>query len=178
MTLGNVTTGGDTGTYDGTRDIHCNVISNNSAGYTLHWQVTTGSGGTSTGNMISQYEDTINQFRANNGLAVDTTAAWDGVAVGANDADWGARLSSTSDSFSEDHASRQITQSEWGSDGGTENWARVASGSSVAFASSTDETSDDGDDHYIGFRVELGSARAQPTGTYQVEVDFTTSNDT
>ncbi|MEK7591290.1 MAG: hypothetical protein AAB489_03740 [Patescibacteria group bacterium] len=177
LTIGSIGVGQDTGNYATTKDIHCNVKSNNSAGYTLAWRITTGSGGTSTGYMISQFEDKISPFRYNNSNDSELTATQWSTNVAATDADWGARLSSTSSSFSEDHASRQITNSEWGADGGSEKWARVASGSSVIFASSTNETTDAGDDHFVGFRTEIGSSRMQPSGTYQVEVDFTTAND-
>ena len=178
LSIGAIGVGGDTGEYATDSDIHCNVQSNNTTGYTLSWQVTTGSGGTSTGYMINQYEDTIPPFRYNNSNdAETTTVAW-ASAVGASEAEWGARLSSTRDAFAENHASVDIDSTEWGTDAVSEKWARVASGTSVAFASATTETGDSGDDHYIGFRVEIGSSRLQASGTYEVEVDFTTANDT
>lgn len=185
LTLGSITTDGDTGLYDGSRDIHCKVETNDSGGYTLAWQVTQGSGGLSTGYMINQFEDTIAPFRYDNddNDAETTAVAWPSAGeVDANEAAWGARLSSTSSAFTEDHASVDISSTEWGgtgSDGDTANeeWARVASGSSVIFASATTETTDAGDDHYIGFRVELGSDRYQATGVYEVEVDFTAVTD-
>ncbi len=178
LALGSIGVGGDVGQYNTARDIHCNVKSNNTTGYTLNWQVTTGTGGTSTGYMINQYEDKILPFRYNNSNdAQTTTVTWSGN-VSATDAEWGARLSSTSDVFSENNAAVDINSTEWGTDAASEKWARVASGSSIAFASATTPTSDAGDNHYVGFRVEIGSSRLQPSGNYQVEVDFTTANDT
>lgn len=175
LTLGTITVNGDTGAYSTLRDYRCIVTTNDSAGYTLAWRVDTGSGGTATGYMINQFADKIAPFKYNNTNGAETDAlAW---AIDASDAEWGARLSSTSDSFTEDHASRQITSTEWGgagSDGGAnEDYARVASGSSVIFASSTNETVDAGDNVYIGFRTAIGATRYQPTGTYEVLVDFT-----
>jgi hypothetical protein len=185
LALPNITVDGDSGLYNAARDIHCNVKSNNSAGYTLSWQVTTGSGGTSTGYMINEFEDTIAPFRFTNdgNDAETTTVAWPSSGeVDAGESAWGGRLSSTSSAFTEDNAAVDITSTEWGgagSDGDSnEKWARVASDTSVAFASATTNTVDAGDDHFVGFRVEIGSTKQQPTGTYEVEVDFTTANDT
>lgn len=170
-----ITQGGDTGTVSTARDIHCTVTSNNSSGYTLSWQVTTGSGGTSTGYMISQNEDTIAPFRYNNSNDAQTTpVAW---SIDATDSEWGARLADASAKRSEDHASVDINDSAWSTDG-NDKWARVASGTSVAFASSTSDSAQAGDVHLINFRAAIGASKVQPTGTYEVEVDFTTANDT
>lgn len=176
LTLGSITTNGDTGAYSTSRDYRCVVTTNDSGGYTLAWRVDTGSGGTSTGYMISQFEDKIAPFRYNNSNdAETTTVVWNSTNFSTTDAEWGGRLSSTSDDFSDNHASRQITSSEWDTDTGnatTEKWARVASGASVIFASGTDEAVG-GSSHYIGFRTAIGSSKYQPTGTYEVLVDFT-----
>ena len=186
LTLGSITTGGDTGLYATSRDYKCNVQTNDSGGYYISWVVDTGSGGASTGYMISQFEDTIAPFRANatdNNDALTAAVSWPSTGeVDANEAAWGARLSSTSASFTEDHSSVQITSTEWGGagsdgDSANEEWARVASGTAVIFASSTDEPTDSGDDHYIGFRAEIGSSRQQATGVYEVLVDFTATTD-
>jgi hypothetical protein len=51
---------------------------------------------------------------------------------------------------------------------------KVVSGASlVTIATATNATSDSGDNHYIGFRVEVGSDKIQPTGVYQATVTFT-----
>jgi hypothetical protein len=168
---GSLTVGSDTGNYNVSDDYKCVVSTNDSAGYTLAWRVDTGSGGTATGYMISQFEDKIMPFRYNNSNDAETDAVdW---GISASDAEWGARLSSTSDSFSDVHASRQITAAEWDTNGGAEDWARVSSGSAVIFAASDNETIDAGDNVYIGFRAAIGATRYQPTGVYEVLVDFT-----
>lgn len=166
---------GDTGPLNatvtvGTNVVHCNIRSNNSAGYDLDWRVTTGSGGTKTGYMISQFEDVISPFNYSASNAETVPVAWNGGTTPSNSQSaWGGRLSSTSDHFSDSPIS------SWGTNGvdGTEKWMKVSSGASTTIATATNPTSDTGDNHYIGFRAEVGTNKIQPTGTYKVTVIFT-----
>lgn len=167
LALGTIAEDGDTGVYNAARDYTCNVRTNNVAGYNLAWRVTTGSGGTSTGYMINQFEDVIAPFREGESDATTTPTAWNSTSVPATASAWGGRLSSTSDNF----AQSPLT---WDSDTATnEKWLKVATGSTVTIASADQESAQDGDDHHVGFRVEIGTSKVQPTGTYQSIVEFT-----
>ena len=151
---------GDTGAYADARAVTCNVRTNNTNGYTLGWLVTSGSGGTATGHMINQYEDIIAAYSP----AVDgTPETW---SVGVSDSRWGARLSSTSPAF--DAATK-----DFGTDGASEKYLNVATGSTVTIGQEPDESANGGDDNKVGFRVEVGTSKIQPTGTYQTFVQFT-----
>lgn len=171
LALSTITDWGDTGPLNatvtvGTNAVQCIIRTNNSAGWDLAWRVTTGSGGTSTGYMINQFENVIDYFESTNET---TPTAWNGgTEPAANESAWGGRLSSTSDHF----ADSPLT---WGTNtvNGTEKWLKVSSGSTTVIATGTNATDDTGDSNYIGFRVGVGADKIQPTGTYQVTVVFT-----
>jgi hypothetical protein len=163
---------GDTGELNssvtiGTNAVRCNVRTNNSAGYTLAWQVASGSGGASTGYMVNQFEDTLTPFRYTQADGTTAPTAWDGTAVPATVSAWGGRVADASAG----HASAPIT---WGSDASSsEKWMGVASGSTVTIAQENTETVNGGSDNDIGFRVQVGGSKIQPSGTYQATVTFT-----
>lgn len=162
LSLGTITFTGDTGVYADSRAVRCHVYTNNITGYTLGWRVLSGSGGTSTGHMISQFEDIIQAFGT--GSASDNTADW---SVASTDSRWGGRVSSTS-------SGSDVAPMLWGTDGASEKWARVKTGSTLTIrASSTNSQGGSGDLIKIGFRAEIGALKSQPTGTYQSTVTFT-----
>lgn len=164
VSLGSLTYNGDTGapTYGSMqRSAWCYVKTNNTAGYTLGWHVASGSGGYFTGYLISQFEDRIAPFGAGSG---NTTATW---SVAATDARWGGRVSSTS-------SGSATGPYQFGTDGGSEKWARVKTGATVAIRRSTAESQfGSGDLIKVGFRAEVGTAVSQPAGLYKATVTFT-----
>lgn len=163
LNLGTITYTGDTGVYSDNRAVFCWISTNNAAGWTLAWQVVTGSGGSSTGHMINQTEDIIEAIST----ASNTTASW---SVAASDSRWGGRVSSTS--------SGSISGAlDFGTDAVSETWTRVATGSTQTIRTSDSQSqSGSGDLVKIGFRAEVGAAKVQPTGTYQATVTFTATN--
>ncbi len=166
LSIGTITFTGDTGVYSDNRAVRCRVVTNNITGYTLGWRVFTGSGGTATGHMISQFEDVIHAFGT--GSASNYTKAWELNPGGLqNDARWGGRVSSTS-------SGSDVAPMQWGTDGVSEKWARVKTGSTLTIRQSTQESqSGSGDLIKIGFRAAIGTLKSQPTGTYQATVTFT-----
>jgi hypothetical protein len=179
LSLASITDSGDTGplnnsstgTLLGTKVALCKVVTNSQAGWTLGWRVTTGSGGTKTGYMISQFEDFIDPFNYSDANAETTPVAWGASVPTAVQSAWGGRLSDRSDNFA-------TSPRSWGADAadGTEKWLKVSSGSTVTIALSNNATSNQGARNYIGFRVEVGPDKIQPSGTYKVTVNFTASN--
>lgn len=164
---------GDTGELNGsvsvgTNAVNCNVRTNNTAGYTLAWQATSGSGGANTGYMINQFEDLLHPFRYTAGSdAYATPTAWDSSAVPSTVSAWGGRLAQSSSG----HTAAPIT---WGNDAASsEKWMAVSTGSTTTIARENNETQETGSNNYIGFRVEVGSNKIQPTGTYKATVTFT-----
>ncbi len=166
LSLGTITYNGDTGVYSDTRAVKCRVLTNNTTGYTLGWRVFTGSGGSKTGHLISQYEDLIQAFGT--GSASNYTKTWELNAAGTtNDSRWGGRVSSTS-------SGSDVTPMLWGTDVASERWARVKTGSTLTIRQSTTASqTGSGDLIKIGFRAQVGATKIQPTGTYQTTVTFT-----
>jgi hypothetical protein len=158
VSLGSITYSGDTGAPTFTamdKSAWCYVKTNNTAGYTLGWHIASGSGGTRTGYLISQFEDYIAPFGAGSGNA---TATW---SVTATDARWGGRVSSTS-------SGSQTGPYQFGTDGGSEKWARVKTGATVAIRRSVAESQHgSGDLIKIGFRAQVGTTITQPAGLYK-----------
>ena len=162
LSLGSLVYSGDTGVYSDNRAVKCRVVTNNTSGYTFGWRVLTGSGGSSTGHLISQFEDVIQAFGT--GSASNYTKAW---SVSATDSRWGGRVSSTS-------SGSDVAPMLWGTDGVDEKWARVKTGSTLTIRTSSQESQGgSGDLIKVGFRAEIGSTKIQPTGTYQTTVTFT-----
>jgi hypothetical protein len=166
LSLGTITYSGDTGVYSNSRAVACRVITNSKTGYTLGWRVATGSGGTKTGHLISQYNDIISAFGT--GSTNNYTKAWELNPTGnTNDSRWGGRVSSTS-------SGTDVSPMLWGTDASTEKWARVKTGSTLTIRqSTTNSQTGSGDLIRIGFRAQVGSTKVQPTGTYRATVTFT-----
>jgi hypothetical protein len=166
LSLGTITFTGDTGVYSDNRAVKCRVVTNNSAGYTLGWRNTFGSGGTATGHMINQFEDVIQAFGT--GSASNYTKTWElNPTNNQNDSRWGGRVSSTS-------SGSDVSPMLWGTDGVSEKWARVKTGSTLTIRqSSVESQGGSGDLIKIGFRAHIGTLKVQPTGTYETRVTFT-----
>jgi hypothetical protein len=166
LSIGTITFTGDTGVYSDNRAVKCRVVTNNVTGYTVGWRVHTGSGGTTTGHLISQFEDIIQAFGT--GSTFNYTKAWElNPSSNQNDSRWGGRVSSTS-------SGSDVAPMLWGTDASSEKWARVKTGSTLTIRqSSTVSQSGSGDLIKIGFRAAIGSLKAQETGTYQTTVTFT-----
>lgn len=156
VALGTITDTGDTGVYVSSRATSCSVTTGNAAGYSLQWQITTGSGGTNTGYLISQNEHVITPYTP---AVAGTPETW---SVSAGASEWGGRLSSTSTTFS---------SATWGPDGSNQKWLNISTGATV-IANRTSATNGS-DTENIGFRAEIGSQATQPAGTYKATVVFT-----
>jgi hypothetical protein len=164
LSLGTITYTGDTGAYSNARAVKCFITTSNRNGYTLGWRVFSGSGGTKTGYLISQFNDAIQPFGT--GSSSDNTASW---LVNSADARWGGRVSSTS-------SGTDVSPMLWGTDDVSEKWARVKTGATITIRQSSSVTqAGSGDLIRIGFRAQIGAAKIQPTGTYQSTVTFTAS---
>ncbi len=141
-----------------TGNISCTVITDAEAGYNLAWVVSTGSGGTSTGYLISELENTIAPFTP---TVAGTPQTW---SVANNDARWGGRLSSTSTD----------TDVKWGTDSVSEKYLNVGTGSYTIVSRAT-RTSVSGSIELLQMRAEIGSTKVQALGTYKATVTLTAS---
>lgn len=148
-------TGGGQRTGSGT----CVVITDAQAGYALSWQVRSGSGGTFTGHLISEQEAVIQAYTP---LVAGTPETW---SVSPADARWGGRLRSSSTD----------TDAKWGTDGVSDQWLNVGTGS-YTVVSRNARTDTDGSDEILQFRAEIGASRNQPAGAYQTTVTVTASS--
>lgn len=156
LNLGTITVTGDTGGYTSSKAVTCLVSTSDPDGYTLSWQVRTGSGGTSTGRLISTLEDVIEPYAP---AVSGTPETW---TIPASTSAWGGRLSSDS---------TIVNTATWGTDGATEKWLNVGTGSYVV-AQTSSQTSGT-DTEKIGFRAQIGASKEQPIGTYSTSVTFT-----
>lgn len=151
--LGTITpTGQKTGT------VSCTVITDAEAGYSLAWIVATGSGGTNTGYLINELEQTIAPLQPS---VAGTPETW---SVASNDARWGGRLSSTSTD----------TDVKWGTDNSSEKYLNVGTGSYTVVSRSA-RTAVAGSTEVFQFRAEVGATKIQPPGTYKGIVTMTAS---
>lgn len=165
-----VTTCGDTG-YCATNKTTCTVVTDSQPGYTLSWVIESGTGalGTRTGTGY------LNGFVAGNRIAplgtgsTVMTAQPHAMTAGGtvtNDARWAGRLSSTS-------TTTGGAGKNWGTDGQTDTWLRVATGSSINIASRTTRTSVAGDTEHIGFRAIIHGTAIVPNDSYKATVTVT-----
>lgn len=152
----------DVGTIDGdgqsTGSGTCVVATDAPAGYSLGWEVRAGSGGTATGSMISELEDVIPPYTPD---VAGTPEPW---SIEPDAAEWGGRLSSRSTD----------TDDKWGIDGVDDKWLNVGTGTYTLVQRPT-RTDLAGSTEILDFRVQVGSSRIQPTGTYDVGIVFTAS---
>ncbi len=135
----------------------CTVVTDVAAGYNLSWAVLSGSGGVSTGSLISEYNDVIAPFVPS---VADTPNTW---SVAASSAAWGARLSSRSTD----------TAGEWGTDGSSDKWLNVVATVTRSIISRATPTSGGGSTEIMQFRAEVGPSSFKPTGTYRSTVTLT-----
>ncbi len=134
----------------------CIVSTDAYSGYSLGWAVLSGSGGTNTGHLINQYNDTIAPFTPS---VLNVPETW---SVASTDAEWGARLRSSSTD----------SGSEWGTDAASEKWLNIAT-SNRTIVTRTSSTLYEGSTQIIQFRSDIGAAKLQPTGTYLATVTLT-----
>jgi len=135
--------------------ISCNVETNNSGGYEMDWSASSED--------MTNGTDVIHSYTPS---VFDVPETW---SIANTASEWGARLSSLSDT----------TSSEWGIDdysgtdyGTTAKWLNVST-SSRAIVSRLSETSLSGDNEIILFGGEIGSNSVQPAGTYNVTITIT-----
>ncbi len=137
-----------------TNQAHCNVITNNSAGYRLDWQAS------STAYMENANGDQIAAYTPE---TPDVPEAW---SIAGTDSEWGARLTSGSTD----------TDAEWGTDDtvyGAGNYFLNVSTTPREIVRRTTETDAAGSDEYIEFGAEVGATKWQPTGVYDIDVIMT-----
>ena len=144
----------------------CVPITNNSLGYTLKWNITSGSGGYGTGhldsnNVTAGRADTILAYTPTTSGTPETYSAPTGTSR------WAARVKSVSTTAA------GVTGVTWGTDTSSEKFLNVGTGSAVSIVKRTTETSSTGDTEFIQFKASIGSTSAQPTGTYKATVIFT-----
>lgn len=156
VSLGSLERNGDTGAYDVSRSATCTIYALTPAGYTLSWQVKSGSGGTATGKLISGNGRTIDPYLP---IVASTPETW---TVTSGSGAWGGRLSSNSTT---------VDTSVWGMDGVNEKWLNVGTGSFV-IAERTSPTAG-ADTERIGFRVDLQPPLVLDAGIYSARVTFT-----
>ncbi len=156
VSLGSLERNGDTGAYDVSRSATCTIYALNPAGYTLSWQVRSGSGGTATGKLISQAGHRIDPYVP---VASNIPETW---TVASGSGAWGGRLSSDSTT---------VDASFWGTDGVNEKWLNVGTGSLV-IAQRHSSTSGP-DIERIGFRVDIEPPLALDAGIYSAPVTLT-----
>ncbi len=145
-----------------TADNTCTVITDSEAGYSLQWQVRTGSGGVNTGSLISTTPPHTNVIRPFSPAIIGTPQTW---AVTANDARWGGRLRSSSTD----------TDVKWGTDNTTDKWLNVGTGSYVVVTRTT-RTSVSGSTEVFQYRAEVGATAIVPNGLYETTVTLTAAS--
>jgi hypothetical protein len=133
----------------------CAVFSDAYSGYNLGWAVLTGSGGTNTGYLISQYNDTVAPFTPSVANVPDT---W---SVIASDSEWGGRVRSVSTDAA----------AEWGTDASSEKWLNIAT-LNRSIVTRSNSTLQSGSTEIIQFRAEIGASHFQQTGVYRATVTF------
>ena len=135
-------------------DVNCNIITNNSSGYTLSFA-------SSTPELKNSNNDTIHSYTPQ---ATSTPETW---SVSTADSEWGARLISSSSTYD------PTTWGTAGTDDYTAKWYAVTNQNNFILANRSTETAQTGDSQIIRFGAEIGSSKFQPTGTYTDNVTFT-----
>jgi len=170
----------------------CTPIANSSLGYTLNWIISSSTGTltplcTPASRTVSGCYGTGHLMNTNvtSGKPDLIERMWTRVPVAnlfkipyqlnattnptASGARWAARLSSTSTTT----GGGDIT---WGSDGATETYVPVATGSTVNIAKRQSDTASTGDVEVIRWKVIIPSGVFIPTGTYKAYVQFTVTD--
>ncbi len=168
-------TGATAGQYHGTGGTYarCLVTTSNSAGYTLRWVITTGSGGYGTGHLNNMsttggQPDRILAYKPASAGVPETFAA-PNAANPNTTSRWAARIKSSS-------TTAGGAGKNWGTDNTSETWLNVGTGAQVSLVSRNSVTTAPGDIELIQFKAYIGSASAQPSGTYRATV-YITAND-
>ena len=159
----------------------CTPITNDALGYTLSWLINTSSGTSvcsgncdGTGHLLSTnvtggLSDKILAYDRQ-GSHINEPAQFDSTTIlSGSGSRWAARL--RGNSTTTDGASVA-----WGSDGATEGFLNVATGSAVNIAKRTTETDPAGDIENFLFKVVIPSGTFQPTGTYKATILFTATD--
>ena len=158
----------------------CTLATNNATGYTVAWQVTTGTGTagsrSGTGHLNNGDGDRFRAIHLNDtdtpnqgGSGYTTTVIGTLVADGANDERWGGRVTTSITGAS------RILDFAADTDWTTKKFTNVATGSTVTVASRSVESASGGDTIPFEFVAKLGTAKFQPTGTYKATVVVTTA---
>ena len=152
----NPITGTGKSTPNANNDVNCNVITNNSNGYSLSFT-------SSTPELISTTDsnDKVNPYTPG---TTNTPETWN---VPTANSEWGARLLSTSSTYD------PTTWGTIGTDDYTTKWYAVTNSNNFILANRGTETAQTGDDQIIRFGAEIGANKFQPTGTYTDNVTFT-----
>ena len=158
----------------------CTLATNNATGYTVAWQVTTGTGTagsrSGTGNLNNGDGDRFRAIHLNDtdtpnqgGSGYTTTVIGTLVADAANDERWGGRVTTSITGAS------RILDFAADTDWTTKKFANVATGSTVTVASRSIESAAGGDTIPFEFVAKVGTAKFQPTGTYKATVVVTSA---
>lgn len=158
VSLGTIAISGDTGAYSDTRAAVCFAKNSSANGFDFGWYIRRGSGGSMTGYLINTAESSIAPYGTGSGRL---TTTW---SVASNDSRWGARISSTSSGVN----MTVLNGQQFDTDGGSEKWGRVKTGSTLTLRRYTGaNTAGSGVMIKVGFRVQVGAAKNQPSGTYE-----------
>ena len=152
----NPITGTGKSTPNANNDVNCNVITNNSNGYSLSFT-------SSTPELISTTDsnDKVNPYTPG---TTNTPETWN---VPTANSEWGARLLSTSSTYD------PTTWGTIGTDDYTTKWYAVTNSNNFILSNRSTETNQTGDNQVIRFGAEIGASKFQPTGTYTDNVTFT-----
>lgn len=147
----------------------CNVKTNNTAGYRMDWQAS--SGIQASGHMINANGDLINAYTV---ASSGTPETW---SIANNTSEWGAKLGASSEGYNGGVGGTGYTypNNDWGSADtyAAGKFMNVSTQAGVQIMSKSSETDVDGEFQYLVFGAEVGSAYLQPTGTYSQEVTVT-----
>jgi hypothetical protein len=164
VSLGNLSAGTTAG--DSSSKSRCIVITNEPLGYTLKWQMTTGSGGYGTGHLNS-YVKNPSSPGGNGGYQIRALMPSVGgtpetfTSVSAADVRWAGRLRS------ESTTTLGAAMPDFGTDSSTEKFLNVGTGSAVSITKRTSATSINGDDEYIQFKAIAGSSNVNAASVYK-----------
>jgi hypothetical protein len=117
-------------------------------------------------NVTAGRPDTIRAFQRIGGFVNVPGRFDDTTIVTGSGSRWAARLRSNSSTT----GGASVT---WGTDGATEGYLNVATGSAVNIAKRTTETASTGDVENFSYKVVIPASVFQPTGTYRATIVYT-----
>jgi hypothetical protein len=159
----------------------CTPITNGSLGYTLKWNITSGSGGYGTGHLNSYIKNTSTpggnggyQIRAMGPTTggtpqTFTTIAHGCVSCAATDVRWAARLRAGSTTTG------GAAMPDFGADT-AQTFLNIGTGSAVSITKSSAPTAIAGDSEYIQFKAIAGSSNVNAATTYKATVIMSVVN--